>query len=400
MPHGDLPAPQHVGDLVYLDYADVAAWSIPANRSQLKYRYLLVIKDALSGHIYCEPTDNVTAASAALHLSHYFGRLGLRASIVATDQGVHFASELFKELLRRSAVTPRYSVTYSAWANGVAESGVKKVKVALRHVMSRLRVSMDMWPFALSVVESAVNGTPTKRLGGRCPLELVVGAAPKRAIDSIVRPLKGKATMSRRLTPDEISDIAAKLSDALEEMHAKAATLREVILEREHHRHKHRTMAKLPQWTVGTYVLKLKPKTRRKAAVSGLWTGPYQVTAVCSPHVYEIVRLGGNKTPIRVHVARLRYFSSSHLNASETLVDQALFEDEAWPIEDILDHADGDDGTLVQVSWQGFKDAEDRTWEPLGVIADTAQGLLRKYARKQDKATRDKLIREIEAATA
>ena len=121
---------------------------------------------------------------------------------------------------------------------------------------------------------------------------------------------------------------------------------------------------------------------------------------MCSPHVYEIARLGGTKTPIRVHVARLRYFSSSHLNASETLVDQALFEDEAWPIEDILDHADGDDGTLVQVSWQGFNDAEDRTWEPLGVIADTAQGLLRKYARKQDKATRDKLIREIEAATA
>ena len=398
LPWGEHEVATHVGEILSIDFLTMGVESRPAERSRHTFKYAMVIHDQLSNHLSVTATDNLTAETAGTHLLQYWARFGHRCRLLKCDQGPHYAGDLFRTLTTRLMVTTQFSVAYVPHSNGEAEAAVGRIKRALRHLLSELRAEADAWPWVLPIAEAACNGAASVRLGGRCPLELVVGAKPKTVLDTLVMPSKkGKSQVVGPLSAEKLAKLGQQLQDELARLHKKTATLRDLIVKKEHARWARRHATEVPQWLPGTLVLRLLPLSRRKSSVHGRWTGPFRVTQVVSKHLYKIQALGGDQTEIVAHVTRLRYFSAAGLDVTDELVDQSLFEAEAWPVDAVVGHEEAKDGTtLVRVQWSGFPDRLDQTLEPVSALAPQVPGLLRRYAGSLPKSQKTKLLKEIE----
>jgi hypothetical protein len=292
--------------------------------------------------------------------------------------------------------TATFSVAYCPFSNGVAESAVKKIKRSLRHLLSELKAGADLWPWVLPVAEAACNGCPSARLGGRCPLELLVGAKPKHVLDVMVKPTKKGVVLSDPISPDKLQQYADELRDAMADLHHVTSELRREDLIKIHKR-REQLSGPIPEWLPGTFVLRLLPTSRRRSSIHGRWVGPYVIKDVLSKHLYRIQALGGDRDEMVAHVSRLRYFSAAGLDVSETLIEQATFEEEAWPIDKLLDHRPAEGGSFVLLTrWLGF-DPIDDSWEPLASMVDSVPGLVKRYIDKQSGPDKRRLTAAVEA---
>ena len=110
-------------------------------------------------------------------------------------------------------------------------------------------------------------------------------------------------------------------------------------------------------------------KLKKKHKLDVRWRGPYRITKVTGPSVFQLQHLIRVDDKFVAHATRLKYYSDE-LDVDEVLLDSVRSQDNANFIpEKILDARFCHDTLLyeVHVSWLGFS-LVDATWEPFTSI--------------------------------
>lgn len=324
------------------------------------------------------PTDTESATTTATCLLTWFATYGPHANMICTDGGSHYVAELMRELVDRLGVTHRLSIAYCSWTSP-GENGVRLWRRAMRPLAVELKVEPEAWPWLLPVAMGAINCTEHPRLG-MSPLEAAVGAKDPDPLGIAVVPEGSGSRVLGPLSLETLRKQADELRTALETKWERIVTLREALDHPDRHHELLRARGELPDWHPGEYVLRLLPEQRRRHSVKGKWTGPCEIIARPSPHIYHVRDIAtGRETP-RIHASRLRFFAPAHLGVTEELKDLAAFAGDGYAVEAVTGHEWSDDGdAYLRVQWDGF--AGETTLEPLAALKSQIGGLIRRYIK-------------------
>ena len=115
-------------EVLHMDYLFMGA-------SSTEQKYVLLIRDDLSGYVWLWPTTDATSDAAAEALSMWIGVFGGFEWLVS-DQGSHFKNRLMDELTREFHAAHHFTTAYSPWANGSVERICREVLRACKALLS------------------------------------------------------------------------------------------------------------------------------------------------------------------------------------------------------------------------------------------------------------------------
>lgn len=362
-------------------------------------KYVLVVKDDLSGYCWLEPTTSADSEHTAEVLARW-NRVFTTPSTWVSDQGSHFKNEVMKELSSTHRIQHNFSVAYSPWANGTVESLMRSVLSATRTMIAELKLAPQDWNSVLPIIASALNEASLGRLGMRkdgiplSPLEVMTGIEPKRAILRIL-PNNPNVTKATSLDHARAAQVIAirTLQDDLDNVHKDVSEAVSTRRKRAIAAHNKATNIITPSFDVGDFVLVRRSndighKLRFK------WFGPCRITAVYSSLVYGVTSLHGGKTE-RIHCARLLKYRDSLLGQEvpkDMLQLAETTEARYEVVESIKDIGEAPDGLFFHVQWEGLPDKRDWTWHPIAElhsdIPDMVTNFLRQFKFKKPIASK------------
>jgi hypothetical protein len=154
------------------------------------YKYLLLIKDDLSGYLWLLPSASADAAATVDALSLWFAAFGVATTWVS-DRGSHFKN-LVIDALRKSLRTQHHFTTaYSPWANGTVERACREVLRATRALLSEFQLRPNQWPDVARIVQSIINNSPSPQRGNIAPITAFTGREPDSPLQSLVHSTTG-----------------------------------------------------------------------------------------------------------------------------------------------------------------------------------------------------------------
>ena len=164
-------------------------------------KYVLVVKDVLSGHVWMEPSIYSDALHAASILSRWT-RVFTAPNVSVSDLGSNFKNEILQNLAQLHRIRHTLTVAYSPWVHGTVEAVMRSILAATREMLGELKFAPQDWASVLSTVASTLNESSLERFGrrpdgvARSPFEFMTGIQPKRQILRILPTIsnKGKAT--------------------------------------------------------------------------------------------------------------------------------------------------------------------------------------------------------------
>jgi Integrase core domain/Integrase zinc binding domain len=134
-----------------------------------KYKYLLLLKDDLSGYLWLVPCKAAGAAETVDALIHCFATFGVVLQWFS-DQGAHFKNQIMLCLQKKLKSKHHFTSAHCPWANGTIESACKQVIRVSRALLSDPKISMDDWDKVVPVIQSVLNNSPASRLQNRTPM--------------------------------------------------------------------------------------------------------------------------------------------------------------------------------------------------------------------------------------
>jgi hypothetical protein len=116
-----------------------------------------------------------------------------------------------------------------------------------------------------------------------------------------------------------------------------------------------------------------------------LWIGPYPVLKKSSIDTYELQMPSSLKLHPTFHTSLLKPYhkdeNGNRFNKPNEGMIGAGGQDEAFLIEDVVNHKKDGDTIYYQIKWVGYP-TDDNTWEPLENIRKPASGLISNYLEK------------------
>ena len=374
--HGKRP-----NEVVHLDFLYMGS-------STMGFKYVLLMKDDLSGYVWMRPFTSANAEAAAKMVSEWIALFSCMAWMVS-DQGSHFKNELLKDLTKEYRVSHHFVTAYSPWANGTVERVCREVLRCCRALLSEWRLGAQDWPLVIHCIQSVLNESPSKRLGlrdksqpnvYRTPLECFTGIKPRRPLLRALPVTTSSSTYSDSYAAIErIIDID-EATVALDAIHKSVVSLTSADRKRKTDYHNAKTNVKKLNLSVGDFVLVRRPQEKGHK-LRFVRTGPRRVVEVKSPMVCVVEELLSKKRDT-VHSRRLVLYRAdmdgkevsealnAHADHTETVYDTVC------DIHDI--RADG--GNIeVQIEWDGFPDTSDWTWESLKNVSEDVPDILTRY---------------------
>ena len=140
-----------------------------------EFKYILVVVCALTRFSIFIPVKTTTAEDTFRALSDKVFSVFSRPHKIVADNDSAFRNSLCTELQRFIGFRMVHVLGYSAYANGQAEQGVKRIgDLLIKHTQSYLR-----WDRALPMLAGALNTAPHTALPyGMSPFEAVFGRMP------------------------------------------------------------------------------------------------------------------------------------------------------------------------------------------------------------------------------
>ncbi len=92
-----------------------------------------------------------------------------------SDQGPHFCNKVMQNLASSFGVKHRFSTVYAPWSNGTVESDFKEVLRVMHAFNSETLTPEADWPDSVPAIQSIINNSPSRRLGGRAPITVHTG---------------------------------------------------------------------------------------------------------------------------------------------------------------------------------------------------------------------------------
>ena len=351
-------------EVIYFDYLFLGD-------SDEDRKYVLVVKDDLSGYCWLESTQSADATHTAKVLARW-NRVFTTPDTWVSDQGSHFKNAVLGELAQTYCIHHKFSVAYSPWANGTVKSLMRSILSAARAMI--LRLAPQDWASVIPVIASALNETSLDRLGRRAngifrsPLEVVTGILPHRPVLRILpRNLAASEWISLKHTRAAQILSISELQESLDQIHKDVARSVSIRREKAIAAHDKATNIIHPSFVVGDFVL-VRRTNDRGHKLSFRWFGRCLITAVYSPLVYGISSLCSGKTE-RVHCARLIKCRDSLLGfpVPKEMMELAKRTESRFEVSDkILDIGEAPDGLFFHVQWEGIPDKRHCTWQSVG----------------------------------
>lgn len=333
--------------------------------------YLLVLKDDFSQFVELVPSCSADAEVVVESLLNWFSRFGM-VPIWISDQGTHFKNVVMKELSRRMKTKHHFTPVYSPWANGGIERMNKELLRVLRALLLENRLDEASWPFLLPAVQSVLNHSPSPRLGGLAPVEVMTGLRPSQPIDCIL--LEGVLTAMPELR--DLAEVAKEHVDALRTALAEIHSATKHVRDRRTRARVQKHGGQPVNFAIGDFVL---VAGRDPHKLQPFWQGPFRVIDTVNPWVYVVEDL---VTAARreVHVCRIRKYADSDLRVTAA-IRLAAEHDQVAHVSDISAHRLQDGEYYLCVRWLGFEEA-DNTWEPIYTLLEDVPAIVKSYMRR------------------
>lgn len=354
-------------------------------------KYILVLKEDITGFVMLEPASAANAENAAAGLQRWCTTLGV-PSVLVSDTATHFKNHLLAKLTTLLGVDHRFAVANSPWSNGTVENVMKEVLRVLKALLVEYRSAVTDWEHFVPMVQWALNSSYRARLGGS-PYKAWFGREPTTLLASLVRD-QHEVVGVVPLTDASVRAMVENLAIAVDAMHKRVThrvqSVRAAGRQRE-------SKGWLPNFAVGDYVLMARVRPPGKTSkLMSTWTGPWRVTNAPSPHVYQVQDIvSGHVTT--AHVARLKFYRDSSLGITEYVQEafQYLFNQGEFHLEELVEVRRAPDGAYeALVQWRGFAETE-RSWESLATLyRDAPTYLLKKLTSlKLPLTTRKAILR-------
>jgi len=250
-----------VFQLVGLDFTG------PFPRSPDGLMFVCTVRDHFSGFVVFHAVADQTAAAAVEALVHWATTFGLPRAIV-TDRGSAFTSAAMDLLCEALGTELRHTTAFHPQANGVTEIVHKAMK----------KVFIDeQWPAAVRHLAFTLN--TTKAHMAYTPFEVLFGVQARTALDLDL----DLAPPEEKVWPNIVEEVVGRFRQLRDDV------ARDQEYQRELSRHYYDVGRETVLFNVGDEVLLRRMVHRgvvRKELVP--FAGPFQVTRVISPIVYEL----------------------------------------------------------------------------------------------------------------
>ena len=347
-------------------------------------KYLLLIKDDLSGYLWLIPCVTADAESTVNALTLWFAAFGV-ALMWVSDQGSHFKNLVMTKLRKALRSQHHFTTAYTPWANGTIERACRDVLRAVRALLSEFKLPAASWPDVARLVQSALNNSPSPQRGNIAPLTAFTGRSPDSPLQSLVCTHACETyslDMIRAQQLMQIDTLRASI-DAIHRQAATSASNRRASARAGHNK----PGTRHANFEVGDFVLIAKREFRGGEKLSLRWRGPYRVVSTLSEHLYDVEDLL-TKAVSSIHSSRLRFYHDASLEVSADLHEHLSHQNQGYEVRALQQLAFNaeDKIFLVLVSWKGFEEADD-TWEPLlSLHEDIPQEVLTFLGKVSDRS--------------
>jgi hypothetical protein len=270
----------------------------------------------------------------------------------------------------------------------VERAGGHIVDIA-RSLCSENKKPPEEWYMFTKIIENIINSSRMECLGGKSPLEVCSGTAPRKPLDVLVDGHGDEAKIMKVTWAPE--DLAGRMDALLKEL----ADIQEEAWEWSDDVQKAKRGQKnvgkkgrdAPLIQLGDYVM-----TRRRAAAESkltpTWDGPHQVIRYEGNNAYVVKDIlnGKEHTVHAQHVAR---YCDSAVHMTQAIKRQAAHDRYGFTVRAVERHRLVDWRYQVQLVWKGFDDDDDyNLYEDLEYAMSLVPQLVKRYLRKLLKATK------------
>lgn len=384
-PLGQALHAQRPNEVVHMDFLYMGP-------SENNFKYVLLMKDDLSSFVQIFPAETPDAETAACSIAKWISTFGGMDWLVS-DRGSHFTASLVAHLTEQARVRHHFTTAYCPWANGTVERLCKETIRTAKALLSEWKLSPTKWPTVLNSIQLIVNQSPLEKLGRngnsptwRTPLEVFTGRKPQPMLNQLTPTHElAKHTPIEAARAREISKLP-DLQIALQEMHRAVAEGNEKRRTQAQRSHNAKTRVTPVNFDVGDFVLIRSKKAKTHKLTSG-WSGPMRILRALSDLVFVVESLDRNDSET-VHAQRMIRYPA--VNTEEEINDQlreyaAFSEGSRFLVKSLLDVREKDGRTELLVSWKGWEDDEDSTWEPLDVIREDVPELVWNFLHEAGK---------------
>lgn len=326
-------------------------------------KYVLVLKDGMSGYVELVACVQATADTAYHALIDWFKRFGVVHQWVS-DQGAHFRNQIVERLQRALGAHHHFVTAYTPWANGTVEVVNREVLKALKALLSERRLTIRDWPTLLPVVQAALNGMPADRLGGKSPLTAFTALPGGSQLTSILHP-RDPADATVGWVAQEIQAHLDHVRQSLDDMHAEMVSSSEKRRRAARERHSRRQGVKLQRFSEGDFVLAATATGRSGNKLALIWRGPKRIVKALNDYTFEIVDIIPPFDVSVRHASRLQLYREAARGRVEELQEQAIYGEGGHLVEALRECrlSPATHRYEILVKWFGLDDVES-SWEP------------------------------------
>ena len=342
-----------------------------------------VIVDRLSKRAHFIPINmgekGSSAKACAVIFQKEFQRLhGIPESIIS-DRDCRFTSTFWQELMKLQGNVHNLSSAFKPSTDGQTERTNRFLEDYIRNY---IHASQENWPELLWSAEVAYNSRIHESIG-MSPYEADLGYIPRSMPDRIFDEIVG--TKSKK----DVLLLGQKQQKIMEILKANLVKAQE-RMKRYYDRNR-----PIQNFIIGDQVMistknldieHLGISRSGTAKFGPLWIGPYPIIQPTTKDTYKLQLPIGLKIHPEFHTSLLKPYISDpdpeRINKpNEGMISAGGGNEEAFLIEDVVEHKRVGKRICYLVKWQGYPSGEN-TWEPLINIQKPASRLIDNYLEK------------------
>lgn len=342
--------------------------------------------------IACETADARVVCEA---LVDWFKRYGVVRQWVS-DQGSHFKNQVMDMLRKVVGSQHHFTTAYCPFANGTVEVVNRMILKCIKSSMSELKLSVTQWYIILPLVQAAINGMPSDKLGGIAPVTAFAALPASNPLHSIFVP-STKTSVSVNWVRSAQGEHVKNVQRSLENMHKYVSEQANQKREKARNRHATKRGVAMPRFEIGDFVLVGRVIKSNKLALH--WKGPWRIVRALNDFTFEVQNLCEPYEVIVRHASRLKFYDEASRNVAEDLIEHIKYSEGGHLVQKFMNVRKNAYGEWeIQVKWIGMED-EEPTWEPARIMLEDVPILLKQFVDQHGTAPITAMWRSITKKT-